>query len=269
MRTLSHWIRSDEHLELYLKIYQVPVFFFVFRPYFAAFAYLLPQSLRRCDKYSLTISPYDKQHSLLLFPSACLTVIIFFFMGGHTQPHVFWCCQAHFNISKAATLMRRRERQPSLMGVRLSMLRCRAVESFIISLFFSCSPALWCLWAPAQQQKHLNGSHTCYISWGRFIFLNACYGSRGLCVYGGKNTVMALVFELKSRWEQMLTEHVIAMPRHVNSLWSVQRYRECWWFLYHSAIIILQSQAPPLNWSLLLHKHLSLYLKAAEAPIVK
>lgn len=140
MGTLSHWIKSDEHVERYLKIYRGPVFFFfVFRPYFAAFAYLPPRSLRRCDKYALTISPYDKQHSIA-FPLRLLDSHHLLLHGrSHPTPcaSVFWCRQAHFNISKAATLMRQRERRPSLMGVRLSMLRCRAVESFIILLFFS------------------------------------------------------------------------------------------------------------------------------------
>lgn len=57
-----------------------------------------------------------------------------------TYLRVFDAVRTALIFQKAATLMRQREYRPSLMGVRLSMHRCQAFESFIVIAFFFPSP---------------------------------------------------------------------------------------------------------------------------------
>lgn len=102
---------------------------------------------------------------------------------------MLWCCQAHFNISKAATLMRQRECRPSLMGVRLSMLRCRAVESFIILLFFfmlTCSLMHLGAGSAAETLKWV--AHVLHQPREVYIFKHMLWLQRTMCVLGNKHS---------------------------------------------------------------------------------
>lgn len=157
-------------------------------------------------------------------PSACFYSYLFSCsMGGRGPAHVprcFWCCQTRFNISKGRHFDEA-EGIPAFINesqaINAQMPSCWIIYRF--ALFFSPScgpPALWCAPAPAEWRKHLNGSRTCYNSWGRFVFLNMHFDSRCVC--------------RKRIWEQLLIKRVIAVP-HQRFMICAEVLRECGWFL--------------------------------------